>query len=181
MCSEHGWSLSLRHGTYRFWNFHYTYNSSLWTYISPANQTLTLTPVMEQAVFVARNNILHWFEINQRFQGRCSLTIRLHDMHCSGQCWCTWKKARYDVPSMNHRRVQFGMDLWRSSYPPLLNRPVQAGSSTAGCPGPRPGGFLISLRMETPQPLRQPVPVLSHPERKVFLLRDEFSNQFSFF
>jgi len=82
---------------------------------------------------------------------------------------------------MSQVLVQVGMDLWRSSYPPLLNPPVQAGSLTAGSPGPRPGGFLISSRMETLQPLWQPVPVLRQSERKVFLLRDEFSNQFSFF
>lgn len=154
-------------------------NSSLWTYTSKTNtDTDTVT---EQADCVARNNVLDCFQTKQCFQGRCGHTIRLRDKYCSEQHQCTCWKAKSDAPSTNDRTVQVGMDPLRSPNPPLLNPPVQAQSPTARCPGPCPRGFLISPRMETPQPLWQPVPVLSHLERKVSLLRNEFSNQFSFF
>ena len=51
--------------------------------------------------------------------------------------------------SQNHRIVGVGRDLCGSSSP---TTPAEAGSPTAGCTGPCPGGSWISPEKETPQP-----------------------------
>ena len=51
--------------------------------------------------------------------------------------------------SQNHRIVGVGRDLCGSSSP---IPPAEAGSPTAGCTGPCPGGSGISPEKETPQP-----------------------------
>lgn len=85
-----------------FWNFHDMHKGSLWTYVSPVNQTLISTPVKEQTGFFC-GQIQHIALISNQgtsahLQGRCKHTIKSYDKHSSGQCWCTYKKARSYFP-----------------------------------------------------------------------------------
>ena len=62
-------------------------------------------------------------------------------------CRCVWRRAVVRITESQNARGWKG-PLWVTQSSP----PAEAGSPTAGCTGPCPGGAWISPEKETPQP-----------------------------
>ena len=116
---------------------------------SEASWILALTSCPE-SVPGPCDTYLHWF-IPAIIPNACS------SPNCLEPSWSPPVYLPLKKISQNHRIAKVGRELWKSSSPTLPHplHPPWAGSATAGCPESCPPRFLISSRMEDPQPLKE--------------------------
>lgn len=164
-----------------FWNFHDMYKGSLWTYVSPVNQTLISTPVKEQTGFLWPDTT-YCFDFKSRHICTSSGKMQAHhQIVWQAQQWTMLMHIQKSQILFSTQWIAERLGLESISGGRLIHPfSVQAGSHTAGNPGSCSGSFWISPWMEIPQPIRAAWSS-AHSPWKVFLLRNENSNEFSFF
>lgn len=164
-----------------FWNFHDMCKSSLWTYISPVNQTLISTPVKEQTVFLCPDTT---YFLGFKSRHICTPSAQMqahHQIVWQALQWTMLMHIQKSQILFSTQWIAEWLRLERISRGHLIHPfSVQAGSYTTGNPGSLSGSFWISPWMEIPQPIWVACSS-AHSPWKVFILRNEYSNEFSFF